>query len=244
MHYFLPIPHDQQTVRFASPVAHNRAMRSFHWLALLLACPLLVGCSSAGSNYPHTGILLAEEPDGAKTVLEVREALLGPSAVEHLRAGLKHVDPDAQSETEQGDTHTQPKESTKSDGPAGPMEVVIVGQIGGLANPWKQTETDFPFVGGQAKFFLADPDAVAEHLASGHHHAPGEECTFCAAHAKDNSALLAVVQFKDQQGQVLHRDARRWFTLKGNETVVVHGQARIVAGGLLVVDADSLYVRR
>jgi hypothetical protein len=26
--------------------------------------------------------------------------------------------------------------------------------------------------------------------------------------------------------------------------VVVHGQARIVAGGLLVVDADCLYIRR
>ena len=70
-----------------------------------------------------------------------------------------------------------------------------------------------------------------------------QDCAFCAAHAKDSSSQLAVVQFKDPQGQLLPRDARRWFTLQGNETVVVHGQARIVAGGLLVVDADSLYVR-
>ena len=128
--------------------------------------------------------------------------------------------------------------------PAGPIEVVMVGRIGGLPNPWQKTEPGYPFVAGEAKFFLADPGAVAEHEGEGHGHAAGEECAFCAAHAADSTSMLAVVQFKDKNGQVYPRDARQWFNLKGSETVVVHGKARLVEGGLLVVDADGLYIRR
>jgi hypothetical protein len=257
---------------------------------------LLAGCSSADSDYPLTGILLTEEPDGVQTVLEVRKALLGSEGsgsetvahqhpdhahsaethADHEHAGQDHTvhaeheehaghddddvnhagDADhdqedhelphqhASHDAEHDDTSTHSHESAEPVGPAGPMEVVVVGQIGGLTNPWQQTEPDFPFVEGKATFFLADSGAVAEHQAGGHQHASGEDCAFCASHAKDSSALLAVVQFKDKQGTVLRRDVRRWFTLQGNETVVVRGQARIVAGGLLVIDADSLYVRR
>ncbi|MEO2048777.1 MAG: hypothetical protein ABGX16_19650 [Pirellulales bacterium] len=151
---------------------------------------------------------------------------------------------DSEHHHEHDSTTSPPSQSTESVGPAGPIEVVVVGKIGGLANPWQQTEPDFPFVKDAAKFFLADPAAVAEQQADGHQHAPGEECVFCAAHAQDTSTLLAIVQFKDKQGQILRHDVRKWLALNSNETVVVHGQARIIAGGLLVIDADGLYVRR
>gem|GEM_PF-1254653 len=280
------------TARFVSQLAFRPALNLL-LLALLSTCPLMEGCNSASSGPSPAGILLSKEPDGARTVLEVREALLGPADTEHPHAGHthtgqdhvdhEHLAPDTHHDANQAqatnhaDTPNGPKEgdskanhrhaeqaadhdtgptdehhqtdaplpkTIKPVGPAGPIEVVIVGQIGGLTNPWQQTEPDFPFVKGQTKFFLADPEAVAEHQGAGHHHAPGEECAFCAAHAHDNSALLAVVQFKNKQGRIVPRDARRWFAFQGNETVVVHGQARIVAGGLLVVDADHLYVRR
>lgn len=269
---------------------------TFCWA--LLTPLLLVGCSSADSEYLAADILLTSEPDGVQTVLEVREALLGPEMVEHLHEGhlheghvhtgheqegnkhehkleqaqvhddddhghdgdnpkhgheLKQVHDSTHEDHDHHDTeppvhlhagHDDPGTQPLKPGPAGPLEVVVVGKIGGLTNPWQQTEPDFPFVKDTAKFFLADPGAVAEQQADGHQHAPGEECAFCAAQGQDNSALLAIVQFKDKQGEILRRDARQWLSLNDNETVVVHGHARIVAGGLLVIDADSLYVRR
>jgi hypothetical protein len=253
--------------RMASWRMGLRTIAQFSYLIPLL----LVGCTSTDSDYLATNFLLSTEPDGVQTVLEVREALLGPETTEHDHEGHEHEGDDHDGHAYEGDDHdghahegddhdghehegddhdghdpaaSPPSQSTESVGPAGPIEVVVVGKIGGLANPWQQTEPDFPFVKDTAKFFLADPAAVAEQQAEGHQHAPGEECAFCAAHAQDTSTLLAIVQFKDKQGQLLRHDTRKWLALKGNETVVVHGQARIIAGGLLVIDADGLYVRR
>jgi hypothetical protein len=91
-------------------------------------------------------------------------------------------------------------------------------------------------------FFLADPEAVTELEEHAHHHAPGEECAFCAAHAPQ--ALVAVVQFKGKNGKPLRVDARELFELKEKETVVVKGTARIAPGGMMTVDATGLYARR
>jgi hypothetical protein len=122
-------------------------------------------------------------------------------------------------------------------------EVVMIGAVGGLPNPAAQTQPDFPFAKGQALFFLADPSAVAEQDEHAHQHAPGEECAFCAAHAGDSSAYLAVVRFRDKQGKLLKVDSRDLFELKEREMVVVRGVAKI-EGGMLVVDASDLYIRR
>jgi len=123
------------------------------------------------------------------------------------------------------------------------VEVSMVGHIGGLANPW-DTVADFPFDKSEAVFFLADPQAIVENEASGHSHAPGEECAYCAAHAADNTAMLAMVRFVDKNGNVLPIDARQLFDVKEKDTVVVSGQARVTAGGILVVDAQGLYIRK
>ena len=128
--------------------------------------------------------------------------------------------------------------------PTKAVEVVVVGRIGGLTNPWKSTQPDFPFEKNKAKFFLADPGAVAGAEASGHSHAPGEECPICAAHAKDTTEMLAVVQFVDKKGNVLPIDCRKLFDVKVKDTVVVRGKARVTAGGILSLDATGIYVRR
>ena len=83
-----------------------------------------------------------------------------------------------------------------------------------------------------------------ENEESGHSHAPGEECAFCAAHAADNTSLLAMVRFMDEDGNVLRIDVRELFDLEAKETVVVVGTAQVVEGGMLVVDATGLYIRR
>jgi len=120
----------------------------------------------------------------------------------------------------------------------------MIGHIGGLANPWAKTQPDYPFAKTAAVFFLADPQAIVENEASGHAHAPGEECTYCLAHAEDQADMLAIVQFVDKNGDVLPMDVRQLFDVKEQDMVVVSGKARVTAGGILVVDAQGLYIRR
>lgn len=125
-----------------------------------------------------------------------------------------------------------------------PQAVTVVGHIGGLANPWAGVHKEYPFAKSQAVFFLADPQAVVENEEAGHVHAPGEECAFCAAHAADQADMIALVQLVDEQGKVLPLDARELFDVKEKDTVVVKGQARVTEGGILVVNAQGLYIRK
>ncbi|NOY28912.1 MAG: hypothetical protein GXP28_01690 [Planctomycetes bacterium] len=204
-------------------------LRLTYLLALVvgaLSVAALTGCgqSSAGIDPEQLAkhrarLTLSEEPDAAQVVPEVRDALLGSD--DHKEDDHGHEIPQA----------TEPR------------EVVLVGQIGGLSNPWKETQPDFPFARNQAAFFLADPMAVVENEESGHAHAPGEECAFCAAHAADRSAMLAMVRFLDENGKVLQTDVRQLFDVKENDTVVIQGTARVIEGGMMVVDATGLYIR-
>ena len=236
-------------------------LRSFVFLGLIAILPslaLLGGCSdSAELLLSHRkNLILADEPDGVLPVLEVREALLGVEpahAHEHDHAehtsehqGHDHdedEDEDEHEEEHKGHDHEEQGVAQVAL-PTKEIEVLLVGQIGGLPNPWKAAQPDFPFEKNQAKFFLADPGAVAGAEASGHSHAPGEECPICAAHAKDSTELLAVVQFLDKKGHVLPIDARELFDVKTKDTVVISGKARVTAGGILVVDATGIYIRR
>ncbi len=125
----------------------------------------------------------------------------------------------------------------------GAMEVIVVGQIGGLTNPWESTQPDYPFAKNEAMFFLADPGAVAMREASGHVHAPGEECAFCAAHAAETSEMLAMVRFLGDGGKVLPLEVKQLVDVEPQDTVVVKGTARIIEGGMMVIDADGIYLR-
>ena len=135
-------------------------------------------------------------------------------------------------------------ETTKKEPVLSELDVVLVGSVGGVANPSDQSHPEFPFAKGKAIFFLADPAAVAEMEEHEHKHAPGEECAFCAAHAGESAHMLAVIQFTDEQGKTLPVDARDLFELKEKETVVVRGKAKVDPSGMLIVDATGLYVRR
>jgi hypothetical protein len=135
-------------------------------------------------------------------------------------------------------------ETTKKEPVLSELDVVLVGSVGGVANPSDQSHPEFPFAKGKAIFFLADPAAVAEMEEHEHKHAPGEECAFCAAHAGESAHMLAVIQFNDEKGKTIPVDARELFELKEKETVVVRGKAKVDPSGMLVVDADGLYVRR
>jgi hypothetical protein len=190
-------------------------------------------------------LVLTEEPDDALTVLEVREALLGESPDDHDHAEHEHAEENVHDEQyAHEEEHAHEHEAVAEVKATEPIDVLLVGSIGGLANPWEETQPEYPFVKNQAVFFLADLGEVAELEAHGHVHAPGEECAFCAAHAEESSALLAMVRFKDENGQVLPIAARELFDLKEKDTVVVQGSARIVDGGMMVVDAQGLYLRR
>jgi hypothetical protein len=213
-------------------------------------------------------LTLAEEPDDAQTVLDVRAVMFGedPSDAAHVHVEgeegesteeAEHAheaaadDHDAESTDGEGeDEHADHDDEADHDHEHAEtktpklteLEVVLVGVVGGVPNPSEQSHPDFPFVENQAMFFLADPEAVAEMEEHSHQHAPGEVCAFCAAHAPDT--LLAVVQFQGKNGKPLPVDARELFDLKEKETVVVRGTARLAPGGMMTVEATGLYARR
>lgn len=110
-------------------------------------------------------------------------------------------------------------------------ELVIVGKIGGVAEPWTP---------GQATFVIADP-----FLLAGDEHNPQCDCPFCESNRKlDPVAGLALVEFNSDDGKVLSIDAQRLFELKTHQIVVVRGRARTNELGNLIVAANGLYVRR
>lgn len=228
-----------------------------------------IGCTKSSvdpallAKYREKFILTTEPPD-VDTVYGVRETLLGTSDAGHEDHDHGHDhehsdgsghDHDSEDHTDHEEeaheheehnhadehTHEHAKEVTES---TEPQHVAMVGQIGGLANPWEETQPEFPFAKKQAIFFLADPQAIAEHEASGHVHAPGEECAFCAAHAEENSELLTMVRLVDEKGQVLPIDARELLNLNLNDIVVVEGEAQVLEGGMMVVEATGIFVRK
>jgi hypothetical protein len=208
---------------------------------------------------------LSDEPQDVQTVFEVREVLLGHTEEghdhEHAEEDHSHEGETAEehaAHTHEGEEHSHEGETAEEHAahahdhehdhehvfPTEAKEVAMVGQVGGLANPWEETQPEFPFATHFAVFFLADPQAIAEHAEEGHVHAPGEECAFCAAHAEENSEQFAMVRLVDDNGKILPLDVREFFDVKEGDTVVVKGTAQIVEGGMLVVKASGLYVRK
>ena len=215
------------------------------WLALVAAA----GCSQSEPDIDpavvaahRDRLVLAEEPDGVVGVLDVRELLAGP--VEAVEEGPEAALEDGPAEG--ADSSATQAAASESTAWVLPETVVVVGRIGGIPNPWKQARPDYPWLAGQAEFVIADAAAAAEVEDHGHaHDDPDHECPFCAAAA--DSDVVAVVRFKDKSGKVIPIGAKQLFELQGDETVVVRGKAEILGDpkdGVLVVEADGLYVRR
>ena len=108
-------------------------------------------------------------------------------------------------------------------------DYVVVGQIGGLPDPWSP---------GLASFVISDPFLEME----GEHSKPCD-CHFCSKE-KDHSTGVAQVQFHDESGEVLRLDARKLFGLKEKQTVVVRGHVTLNSLGVLTIAAEGMYIRR
>jgi hypothetical protein len=225
----------------------------FFLFAATIACLGPLGCTKVSVDpavlaQHKEKFTLSDEPQDVQTVFEIREVLLGHVDGDHDH---EHATGEAAEHSHEGETaeeHAAHSHDHEHDHehvfPTEAKEVVMVGQVGGLANPWEETQPEFPFATHFAVFFLADPQAIAEHAEEGHVHAPGEECAFCAAHAEENSEQFAMVRLVDDNGKVLPLDVREFFDVKEGDTVVVKGTAQIVEGGMLVVKASGVYVRK
>ncbi|MEM6329834.1 MAG: hypothetical protein AAF790_06250 [Planctomycetota bacterium] len=150
--------------------------------------------------------------------------------------------------------------------------VLVIGQVGGVPNPWKEAEPNFPWKRGEATFFLVDPaaaDAYADHSGDDPDHA--ETCPFCSKNSGDYAKSIAVVTFAAPAatptagrgvsqagfgpasgaaagGSVAGNaaaaiDANKLLPIKKGSLVVVRGRATL-AGDLLVIQADGLHVRQ
>ena len=124
-------------------------------------------------------------------------------------------------------------------------QVVLVGQIGGMPNPYPDTEKAYPWRENEATFFLVDPATAAEfadHLEDkGEDHAA--DCPFCAREAANQVTSIVAVTFVDESGNTTPIDARELLSVAAGDTVVVRGKLSLRAGDLLVMKADGLYRR-
>ncbi|MEQ8210009.1 MAG: hypothetical protein RH917_09275 [Lacipirellulaceae bacterium] len=240
-----------------SPLAALTAVFTTASFFLMAGCTEPAGMSTADLKKYRTSFTLSEDPEGAMSVLDVREALTGEpleedhnhdaEEAEHDEEGHDHEDADHDHEEHDHadhDRHGHDGHDHHAHAVEGGKEIVLVGSVGGLANPWKETEPAFPFSKEHAVLYVVDSAELQEYEAHEHNHAPGEECAFCAAHAGDQSKLMARVEFKGKDGKLLTVPTQKLFELKEKETVVVKGTARIAPGGTLVVEADGLYVRK
>lgn len=96
---------------------------------------------------------------------------------------------------------------------------------------------DFPpFVDGMAAFVITD--------ATGHDgdesHNP-HECPFCK---RDINNVIAQVQFVDDAGTMIQKDARELFGLKEFDLVEVEGTGSFDDADMLMIKASRIYVKR
>jgi len=142
-----------------------------------------------------------------------------PAVLEQRAKFLLDTEPEGVADVEQ----VREKVKNKSD------EVALVGQIGGVDDPWSK---------GRAGFVVIDP-TVANHNSDECHDA---ECPHCQ---KKNEAkrlrAIALVEFVED-GQVVPIEAKKLFRVKEGQLVVVRGRAKL-NDDQLVIEADGLYIR-
>lgn len=133
----------------------------------------------------------------------------------------------------------------KSDDPAATTPVVLIGQVGGIPNPLEETQPEFPWSKGEASFYLVDREVaskLAAHLAEqGPDH---QDCPFCARALAKSADSMAAVSFADRDGKPIRIGARELFDIEENDVVVVQGDATLLGGKMLVVEARNIQVQR
>jgi hypothetical protein len=119
-------------------------------------------------------------------------------------------------------------EKSSSGDAGGGEQVVLVGKIGGVPEPWSK---------GRAGFVVIDP--AADHDTE---NCADADCPHCARHrAREQLKATALVEFVEG-GRVVPIDAKRLFRVKEGQVVVIRGKARLNEDNL-VIEADGLYVR-
>ena len=110
-------------------------------------------------------------------------------------------------------------------------EVLVLGRIGGSANPW---------IEGRAAFSIVDSSLKACSDI------PGDKCEkpwdYCCETHKLPTAT-ALVQVVDEQGEVVRADARGLLNVEELSTVIVKGRAKRDDAGNLTILASGVYVR-
>jgi hypothetical protein len=109
--------------------------------------------------------------------------------------------------------------------------VVIIGRIGGSADPWIQDRAAFWIVDGSLKACSDIPGDKCEK--------PWDYC--CETHKlPDSTALVKVV---DDKGELVKANARALLGVKELSTVVVQGTAKRDESGNLTILASGIFVR-
>lgn len=110
--------------------------------------------------------------------------------------------------------------------------VVVVGRIGGSANPW---------IKGRAAFLLLD--ASMSVVAEGEDSGGPELCTgdCCASERAGCTTLVKVV---DADGKLVAADSRHLLGVAENDFVVVRGKVNKDESGNIIVLADGVFIRR
>lgn len=113
-------------------------------------------------------------------------------------------------------------------------EVVLTGRIGaGKHDPWEK---------GKATFVISD--AAVE--PSGHEQDPNHDkdnCPFCKRRSSP-AETTAIVQFVDDQGEVLAVDAQQLLDAQRDQLVIVRGKGQVNGLGTLVVSVQGIYLKR
>lgn len=110
--------------------------------------------------------------------------------------------------------------------------LVLVGRVGGSANPW---------IDGRAAFMLLG--ASMSVVAEGEDSAEGELCTGDCC-ATERSACTTLVKVVNSSGQVVPVDSRKLLGLKVSDMVVVEGTAKKDKSGNFSLLANRVFVRR
>ena len=109
--------------------------------------------------------------------------------------------------------------------------LIVVGRIGGSANPW---------VEGRAAFSMVDPSLRACSDIE------GDECSMPWDYCCETDRLpeaTALVKVIDESGELVAVDTRELLGVKELQTVVVQGKAQRDEAGNLTILASGMYVK-
>jgi len=110
--------------------------------------------------------------------------------------------------------------------------IVVVGRIGGAANPW---------IEGRAAFTLLDASMAM--VAEGADNEEGEICLDDCC-AEERGKCTTLVKVVDGDGKLVAADSRQLLGVSADDTVVVSGTASKDASGNFTVLAQGVFVRR